>query len=303
MPPLNALRAFEATARLLSATRAAAELHVTPGAVSHQLRALEEFLGAELFVRGHRQLSLTERGEHYFQSVSGSFNAIRSATDALTRPTSSGTLKIRAYTTFALRWMIPRLSRFYADNKSVEIVLSASNDPVDFNRDPLDFAIRLGNGIWPGAKAERLISNILAPVCSPGLLARHGAPGTAAELSRHVLLQSTWPERRQDWHAWLRGEGIERADDFNFLYYESSALCYQAAIEGQGFAMAQMALVQEDLNAGRLVFPFERRLDREPFTYYLIYPEYRRMTVQMKSFRDWLIAECRHSDAELAQRH
>lgn len=303
MPPLNALRAFESTARHLSATKAAAELHVTLGAVSHQLRALEEFLGVELFVRGHRQLSLTERGEQYFQAVSGSFDAIRSATEALTHPTSKGTLKIRAYTTFALRWMIPRLSRFYADNKSVEIVLSASNDPVDFNRDQLDFAIRLGNGTWPGATADRLISNILAPVCSPAMLANPDAPKKAADLSKHVLLQSTWPERRQDWYEWLRGEGIERADDFNFLYFESSALCYQAAIEGQGLAMAQMALVEDDLNAGRLVFPFESKLDKEPFTYYLIYPENRRMTPQMKAFRDWLIAECRRSDAELAQKH
>jgi LysR family glycine cleavage system transcriptional activator len=291
MPPLNALRAFEATARHLSATKAAGELHVTLGAVSHQLRALEDFLGLELFVRGHRQLYLTERGEQYYQAISSSFSTIRAATVALKRPSAKGTLKVRAYTTFALRWLIPRLSSFYADHQSVELVLSTSNDPVDFNRDQLDFAIRLGNGTWPGARSERLIANILVPVCSPRLAARGPAVKRPADLANHVLLQSDWPERRDDWREWLRGEGIKRADHYNFIYFESSALCYQAAIEGQGFAMAQTALIEDDLASGKLVSPFRSALDKGPYTYYLIYPESRRLTPQMESFRDWLVAE------------
>ena len=113
-----------------------------------------------------------------------------------------------------------------------------------------------------------------------------------ADLASHALLQSTWPERRDDWHAWLSAEGITDLAGFSFLYFESSALCYQAAIEGQGFAMAQFELIQDDLSAGRLVCPFESRLDQSDFTYYLIYPENRRLTTQMKAFRDWLMAEC-----------
>jgi LysR family glycine cleavage system transcriptional activator len=292
LPPLNALRAFVSTARHLSATKAAAELNVTLGAVSHQLRTLEEFLGADLLIRGHRQLTLTEQGEQYFRAVSSAFDSIRTATSTFKHPGQTDVLKVRAYTTFSLRWLIPRLSNFYAANRHVELVLSTNNDPVDFNREPLDFAIRLGHGIWPGAIAEKLIPNVLAPVCNPQLLKRGPAVTKAADLMNHVLLQSTWAERRDDWHAWLLTEGMDKLDDFSLLYFESSALSYQAAIEGQGFAMAQIALIQDDLASGRLVCPFNRMLDKGDFTYYLIYPENRRLTPQMKIFRDWLMREC-----------
>ena len=292
MPPLNALRSFISTARHLSATKAAAELHVTLGAVSHQLRALEQFLGVDLFVRGHRQLTLTDAGERYFRDVSAAFDSIRAATTLLVAPANKEMLKLRAYTTFSLRWLIPRLSSFYAENRSVELMLSTSNDAVDFSREKLDFAIRLGNGEWPGSVAEKLIPNIVAPVCSPALLARGPAVKEPTDVMQHVLLQSTWPERRDDWPAWLAAQGVATLDDFSFLYFESSALSYQAALEGLGFAMAQMALVQDDIAAGRLVCPFDRYLDRGEFTYYLIYPEGRRLTPQMKTFREWLRAQC-----------
>jgi LysR family glycine cleavage system transcriptional activator len=301
MPPLNALRAFVTTARHLSATKAAAELHVTLGAVSHQLRALEEFLGVELFVRGHRQLILTEVGERYFRDVAAAFESIRSATSQLVAPGNKEVLRLRAYTTFSLRWLIPRLSSFYAENRSVELVLSTGNDPVDFSREKLDFAIRLGDGQWPGAIAEKLIPNIVTPVCSPALLERGPPVKEPADLMQHVLLQSTWAERRDDWPAWLAAQGVPAQDDFSFLYFESSALSYQAALEGQGFAMAQLALVQEDIAAGRLVCPFDRPLDRNEFTYYLIYPEARRLTSQMVAFRDWLRAECEAFNRSLHQ--
>lgn len=292
LPPLTALRAFVSTARHLSATKAAAELHVTLGAVSHQLRTLEEFLGVDLFVRGHRQLTLTEAGERYFRDVSAAFDSIRSATATLTNPGNKDMLRLRAYTTFSLRWLIPRLSSFYAENRSVELVLSTSNEPVDFSREKLDLAIRLGNGNWPGAVAEKLIPNVLAPVCSPALLARGPEVRKPADLMQHVLLQSTWPERRDDWPEWLAAQGVTAVNDFSLLYFESSALSYQAALEGQGFAMAQLALVEEDLAAGRLVCPFDSYLDKGEYTYYLIYPEGRRLTPPMKRFRDWLRIQC-----------
>lgn len=291
LPPLNALRAFVFTARHMSATKAAAELHVTLGAVSHQLRALEEFLGVDLFVRGHRQLTLTEQGERYFRDVSAALDSIRTATGTLKNPGHKAMLRLRAYTTFSLRWLIPRLSRFYDQNRAVELILSTGVESVDFSREKLDFAIRLGRGDWPGLTAERLIPNVLAPVCSPALLER-GAVKEPADLKQHVLLQSIYPERRDDWPEWLRKQGVDVADDFSFLYFESSALTYQAAIEGQGFAMAQLALVEEELAAGRLVCPIPQYLDKGDFTYYLVYPENRRLTPQMKRFREWLRAEC-----------
>ena len=292
LPPLNALRAFVFTARHLSATKAAVELSVTLGAVSHQLRALEEFLDVSLFVRGHRQLTLTDAGERYFRDVSAAFESIRESTVALTNPGHKDVLRVRAYTTFSLRWLIPRLSSFCIDNRSQELVLSTGMDPVDFSRDKLDFAIRLGLGHWPGTVAERLIPNVLVPVCSPALLTRGPAVQKPQDLAHHVLLQSTWSERRDDWSQWLREQSVEMQEDYSFLYFESSALSYQAAIEGQGFAMAQMALVEEDLAAGRLVCPIRHYLDKGEFTYYLVYPENKRLTPQMKRFRDWLLAEC-----------
>lgn len=298
-PPLNALKAFEATARLMSASQAAKELHVTPGAISHHINALEEFLGVELFKREHRKLVLTTRGEQYFQIVSNSFEAIHSATKMLKHPRSKGSLRVRAHTTFSLRWLIPRLSDFYAKHRGIELILSASNDPVDFSRDYVDFAIRFCDGKLPGTKTYKLVPNLLTPVCSPSLLAQGTSFATMAELTNHRLIQSTWPERRTDWHDWLAVEGIRRTDHLNFLYFESSALSYQAAVEGQGIAMAQLVLVADDIAKGRLVRPFERVLDRNEYTYYLVYPEKRKLSAQMQVFRDWLLSQL-DSDAEPA---
>ena len=292
LPPLIALRAFEATARHLSATRAAEELHVTLGAISHQLRLLEEHLGTALFVRGHRQLSLTVKGAQYFEAITGPFSALRLATRSMVQPESKSLLKVRAHTTFALRWLIPRLSDFYAGHQHVELVLSVSNDPVDFKRDDLDFAIRLGNGQWAGATGERLLQNIVSPVCSPAYLQEHPLTGGAAGLKQHVLLQSTRPERRDEWPSWLKAQGIDSFDGYSHMYFESSALSYQAAVEGHGIAMGQLALVQRDLDEGRLVRLFDETLNTGDSAYYLIYPEDRRMSARMKEFRAWLVAAC-----------
>ncbi len=215
-------------------------------------------------------------------------------------PANKSLLKVRAYTAFSLRWLIPRLSDFYAKHKTVELVLSVSNDAVDFKRDDLDFAIRLGTGDWPSSTAERLMPNILAPVCSPALLKGKSALKKPDDLKRHVLLQSTPPERREDWPDWLRAQGIDQFNRYSHLYFESSALTYQAAMEGHGIAMAQLALIQPDLDAGRLVRPFPGTLDKGAFTYYLIYPSNRRMSTRMKDFKAWLMNACK--DLELVRK-
>lgn len=290
-PPLNALRAFETTARHLSVSHAAKELHVTPGAISHHIHSLEEFLGVQLFKREHRKLVLTTRGEQYSQVVSNSFDAIHSATKMLKHPRTKGSLRVNSHTTFSLRWLIPRLSDFYARHENIELILSASNEPVDFNRDYVDVAIRLCDGELAGMRTHKLVSNLLTPVCSPSLLPQQKSFATVAELTRHRLLQSTWPERRGDWQAWLTAEGILQTDDLSYLYYESSALCYQAAVEGHGITIAQLALVEDDIANGRLIRPFKRVLDRENYTYHLIFPEKRKLTSQMESFKNWLLLQ------------
>ena len=290
LPPLNALRAFESAARHMSITVAAEELHVTPGAVSRQIKLLEELLNAELFSRTHRQISLTPQGDDYFRSVTRAIDAIRGATQQLTKRSQHRQLKVRAYTTFAMRWMIPRLSGFHAAHPDIEILLTASLDEVDFKKDDLDAAIRLGNGNWPGAKSHRLVSNILTPVASPGLV-RSGPPlSNPLDLRGHTLLHSI--ARPDDWARWLESVGVSGAIDARGgMTYQSSAMAYAAAAEGQGLAMAQLFLVERDLASGVLVTPFKESIDMGDYTYYLVTPSHKPETPYMVTFRTWLLQQ------------
>jgi LysR family glycine cleavage system transcriptional activator len=292
LPPLNAVRAFEAAARHCSVTEAANELHVTPGAVSRQVHALEEFLGVALFERGHRQIKLTRRGDEYYRTIAKLLELLHDATRRIKKGAQRKQLRIRAYTTFAIRWLIPRLSSFHAAHPRIEVLLTASLQPVDFARDDLDGAIRLGPGDWPGVNAYRLAPNILAPVCSPALLRSGTSLKRPADLAHHTLLHSI--ARPDDWDHWLKAVGAGRdVDSHAGLTYESSAMAYQAAIAGQGVAISQLFVVEEDLNAKRLVTPFRNKtLDMGAFTYYLVTPAARRESAPMTQFREWLIEQC-----------
>jgi LysR family glycine cleavage system transcriptional activator len=290
MPPLNAIRAFEATARHMSITLAAEELHVTAGAVSRQVKALEETLGLRLLERGHRQISLTRQGQQYFRAVTKAFDDLRDATRKLGGKARRKQLKLRAYTTFAIRWLIPRLSAFHAAHPEIEVVLKASLAPVDFSREDLDAAVRLGDGNWPGATAYRLAPNIIAPVASPALAKGPPRLVRAADLGRHTLLHTV--ARPDDWAIWLEAAGASaQVDARSGMTFESSAMSYEAAIEGQGLAMAQLFLVRKDLDEGRLVLPFKKTVDMGGFTYYLLVPNQREETPELATFRHWLLAQ------------
>lgn len=291
MPPLNAVRAFEAAARHGSVTLAAHELHVTPGAVSRQVRALEAFLGIALFERGHRQIKLTSRGGEYYREVTTLLDQLREVTRRTKRASQKKQLRVRAYTTFAIRWLIPRLSSFHSAHSKIEVVLTASLQPVDFGRDDLDCAIRLGAGDWPGVNAYRLAPNVLAPVCSPTLVRSGPALKQPADLADHTLLHSI--ARPDDWQHWLEAmRALREVDAHSGLTYESSAMAYQAAIAGQGVAIAQLFLVEEDLATGRLVLPFRnKKLDMGAYTYYLVTPISRRESSPMTQFREWLLEQ------------
>ena len=291
LPPLNAVRAFEAAARHSSMTLAAEELHVTAGAISRQVRSLEDFLGVALFERGHRQVTLTRRGDEYYRIVAKLLEELHDATRRLKKAAGKKQLRIRAYTTFAMRWLIPRLASFHSAHPKIEVLLTASLQPVDFARDDLDGAIRLGPGDWPGVNAWRLAPNVLAPVCSRALL-RSGPPLRKPEdLAQYTLLHSI--ARPDDWKSWLRAMKVSRdVDPHAGLSYESSAMAYQAAIGGQGVAIAQLFLVEDDIAAKRLVLPFrDRTLDMGAFTYYLVTPSGRRESAPMAQFREWLLAQ------------
>jgi LysR family transcriptional regulator, glycine cleavage system transcriptional activator len=288
LPPLNALRAFECAARHLSIKLAADELHVTPGAVSRHVKGLEDALGLPLFERGHREIKLTRHGADYQRAVTQALDALREATRKLTRSRQRKTLKIRAYTTFAMRWLIPRLSGFHAAHPDIEVLLKASLDPVDFRKEDIDGAVRLGDGNWPGAYAYRLVSNILVPVASPGLLKNGAKLKKPADLARQTLLHSI--ARPDDWSTWLEAAGAQGVVDARAgMTYESSAMAYAAAMEGQGLPIAQLFLVADDLAAGRLVMPFKQTVDMGDFTYYLLTPRHRAESASMKTFRLWML--------------
>jgi len=295
-PPLNAVRAFEAVARHLSITAASEELHVTAGAVSRQIKTLEEFLGQALFVRGHRQISLTRAGTAYFKEISRAMVLIRDATKKAGREKHRQRLKIRAYTTFAVRWLIPRLSTFHALHPNIEVLIKASLDPVDFRREDIDAAVRLGDGVWPGAKSVKLVANILAPVMSPALLRNGPKLWKPTDLVRHTLLHAI--ARPDDWRHWLKSVRAESVLDVcNNQIYESSVMSYAAAVEGQGIAMAQMFLVEKDIAEGRLVLPFDSEVDMGDFTYYLLQPTDMEESESLRTFKLWLLSQLQNPRA------
>jgi LysR family glycine cleavage system transcriptional activator len=290
LPPLNALRAFEAAARHMSITLAADELHVTPGAVSRQVKALEDALGVMLFKRTHRDIELTRQGSDYYRAVTRALDSLRDATRRLQKRRQRKQLKVLAYTTFAMKWLIPRLSGFHAAHPDVEVLIKASLEPVDFRKDDIDGAIRLGDGRWPGANAYRLVPNILAPVASPALVKSAHRLKKPADLQYHTLLHSM--ARPDDWGHWLQAAGVAKQVDARAgMSYESSAMAYAAALEGQGVAIAQLFLVDSDLRDGRLVMPFKKTVDMGDYTYYLLTPANRDETDSMTRFRVWMLEQ------------
>lgn len=290
LPPLNALRAFEATARHLSVTVASEELHVTPGAVSRHVKGLEETLGVQLFERGHRRVALTRAGLEYYREITRAMDLMRKATAKARRRSTRRQLRIRAYTTFAMRWLIPRLSSFHAAHPHIEVLLKASTEPVDFRKEDIDAAVRLGEGSWPGANSYRLVDNILAPVASPALAKAVPRLRRPADLAQHTLLHSI--ARPEDWQRWLDSAGVEHVlDAHTSMFYESSAMAYAAAIEGQGVAIAQLFLVEKDVEEGRLVLPFRHQVDMGDHTYYLVTPKGREEPASLGTFRLWLLEQ------------
>jgi LysR family transcriptional regulator, glycine cleavage system transcriptional activator len=290
LPSLNALRAFEAAGRLLSVQLAADELNVTPAAVSRHIKLLEDQLGVMLFDRGHRSITLTVMGERYLTDIVRAFESMRTATVHLTEARRRRTLKIRAYTTFSMKWLLPRLSTFHQQNPDVEVSLTTSLQAVDFNAEDVDGAIRLSHAPSSDVGFDRLVPNVLVPVCSPEFLRLHPELNdqTPEALRGLPLLHSL--ARREDWAKWLDAAGVRGVNALGGLSYESSILAYFAATQGHGVAIAQRVLVQDELEAGTLVTPFSFMLDEEAFTYYLVYPKSHLAKPEFAAFRDWLLA-------------
>ena len=288
--PLNAFRSFEAAARRLSFTQAGEELGVSQVAISRQVKALEAWLGAPLFVRGTREVRLTPEGARLLPPVRQALDLLALAAGQVSRRGRRDVLAIQAYTTFAQRWLIPRLTRFHELHPGIEVRLTASVSPVDFDHQDVDAAVRSGDGGgWPGLEADFLTPITLLPVVGPGLLEGRSGPLPIEALSGMTLLHSL--ARPNDWTTWLRAAGAEAAGDSRKgLKFESSALAYEAALQGSGVAMGIEVLVQGYLASGALVSPFGQPV-RLPGGYYLVRPRHRPVSAAMRHFRGWILGE------------
>jgi len=283
--PLRGLQAFAAVARAGSVVGAAGELAVTASALSHLIRDLERRLGTALFARAGRGLQLTVDGERLAGSV---VPALAAMTDAVRGFARRGTeLRISTISTFAVRWLIPRLSRFQAEHPDIEIFLSTSTRPVDLSQETFDCAIRFGRGDWTGVASDALYREELVPACSPRWLESQGIRGVEA-LARSRLLHAR--ARLQDWSVWLAACGIAGVDTGAGPIFETRDLAIQAAIAQMGVAIVDPRFIEAEVAAGQLAIPFERRLPLET-GYWLVWRPGHDSGRPLAAFRRWLSAE------------
>lgn len=288
LPPLNAIRVFDAAARHASFKRAANELNVTHGAVSRQIALLEEWFGAPLFRRLNRRVALTEEGWSLFTEVSPALDRIALAAAVLTQRRTSTALTVNAPPTFLMRWLIPRLPRFVRQYPTIEVRLTASIKPVEFDSGSYDLAIRRLRVIPPGLQHCSLLPEMRMPVCSPDLLSRTRIT-EAKDLQSQVLIHTAsapaaWPE----WFEGVGCEGAVRAE--HALSFEEMFYAVQAAINGLGIALVPAALVTDDIEAGRLVFPLPL-LETRDHAYRAIYKPNPEKERALAEFANWLVHE------------
>jgi LysR family glycine cleavage system transcriptional activator len=286
LPPLNALKAFEAAARSESFTKAAQELNVTQGAVSHQVKALEAALGVRLFNRERQRLVITEAGRDYLAVVRDALDRIALGTERLVQRQSSGVLTISTSPDFAAKWLVYRLGRFAESHSEIDLRVSATMHHVDFAREEVDVAVRHGDGKWPGLEAVRLSAEQLFPVCSPKLVAGRGRIRTAADLLKFPLLHlDDW----KTWTRWFDAAGVTDPVAHGPILNRASILI-DAAVDGQGIALARTTLAAWDLINGRLIRPIDVSL-RLSKTYWIVSPKATSEVPKIATFRKWLLAE------------
>ncbi|MES3000493.1 MAG: transcriptional regulator GcvA [Pseudomonadota bacterium] len=290
LPPLNALRAFEAAARCGNFTRAAQELFVTQGAVSRHVGTLEDWLKVRLFDRGRHGISLTPPGQAYFASVRSALDQIEHGTRQLQQSPDERRLRIKLPPTFAIRWLMPRLARFHAAHPEIDVQITTSHQKVDFERDDVDVSIHSEQRPPTGSGFRRLFGETLVPVCAPGLLESGPPLAKPDDLAGHVLLCSM--NRPNDWPAWLAAAGARGVDGNSGLKFENAALAYQAAADKLGVIVALLPFVRDDLAAGRLVAPFALEVPTEG-AYYLAYPTREPKPKRVLDFEEWIVAEAR----------
>ena len=290
LPALSSLRSFEAVARQLSFSKAAEELHVTPGAVSQQIRALEELLGARLFDRTKRSVALTDVATRMLPDIQAGLEMLSRAIDSKTGPIGARTLTISVAPSFASKWLLPRLPDFYDRHPDIDLRISATVGLADFRRDTVDLAIRLGRGSYPGLHAEPLFAEALTPMCSPELLKRKGPIKRPDDLAKHRLIHDTSVPGGGEyaaWDRWLDLAGAKQVSAHRGARFTLAELAMQEAIDGGGVVLGRVVLSEADVAAGRLVRPFEIELPLD-VSYFLVRSNAATPHYEMKCFQDWL---------------
>ncbi len=297
LPPLNALRVFEAAARHLSFTKAAEELHVTPGAVSQQIKALEDFLQTPVFRRQKRALLLTDEAQASLPVLREGFDKLVEAGAILSRKADAGRLTVSVAPSFASKWLVPRLDRFQEAHPDIDVWVSADMNVVDFAVDDVDLAIRYGPGRYAGLITEHLMAEKIIPVCSPALLSGDHPIRKPADLAHHTLLHDSGNDKDPGcptWPMWLKAAGVEHKQGGRGLKFNQSSLVIEAAVAGKGVALAKAALALADLEAARLVIPFDLTTPTE-FSYYIVHPPSKASSPAVKAFKAWVLQEAADS--------
>lgn len=287
LPPLNALRAFEAAARHLSFTRAAEELFVTQAAVSHQIKGLEEFLGMKLFLRKNRTLLLTEEGQSYFLEIKDIFISLQEATNRLLAMGAKGSITIALPPSFAIQWLVPKLADFAELQPDIDVRIKAVDSEDGFLTDDVDLAIYYGRGRWSGLLAEKLYTEYLIPVCSPSLLMGAKPLDTLDDLKHHMLLHDT---SRESWKSFIKHFNVLGVNVNQGPIFSHTMLGLQAAALGQGIALVDNALANPEIAMGRLVCPFEERMVTKQ-AYYIVCREAQAELGRIQTFKDWVMTK------------
>ena len=294
---MNALRAFEAAGRLQSLTEAAAELNVTPAAVGHQVKALESYFEQALFERRYRAIALTEKGRLLLAGLTDGFDRLSESVDAFNVLEEQRALMITCCTSFAARWLVPRLDDFRELHPDIDVRLDATQRLVDLRREEFDLGIRFGPGQWEGLDADYLIDEEFIPVASPSLLARKPV-NQPTDIAQHTLLHrgdSPGP-LPLDWAMWLQAAEVDNVDPERGIRYNLESMAIQAAVDGHGIALVSNVLVEADIEAGRLVRLFDLGLPTgRDVAYYLAYAPSRLRHPRVAAFRAWILNEVSQS--------
>ena len=278
---MQALRAFEAAAREKSLTRAAFALHVTHGAISHQIKALEEDLGVALVERAGRGIRLTDEGERFAMRVRAAFGELAAAVQEMAQRSNPRRLRVSCTPSFGARWLLPRIGRFVAKHSDIDLDISATNALADFSLGEADVAIRYGFGHWPGLDAEHFTDDAFFPVCSPRIAG--GPPKRPEDLANHTLLRG----EDEYWKPWFDAVGLDLPEPGRGTIFSDSSHLLQAAADGQGVALARRTLIGKDLRNGVLMRPFAVEVP-SPRRFYLVYPPRLRDAPKLAAFRAWI---------------